>query len=56
MVYSLIQRAAGKPYTLHAAWAYAEESGAPTLTRDAAVLVDQGRVVEVLERRGFFAG
>lgn len=38
---------AGEPYALHAAWVYADEAGAPVLIRDAAVLVDQGRVVEV---------
>lgn len=39
--------AAGEPYALRAAWVYAGEAGGPALIRDAAVLVDQGRVVEV---------
>jgi len=38
---------AGEPYALRAAWVYADEAGGPALVRDAAVLVDQGRVVEV---------
>lgn len=49
MIDSLVQgaAAAGEPYALRVAWVYADEAGGPALVRDTAVLVDQGRVVEV---------